>query len=119
VEEPVPKQEPRPLEYRSPRDDPRPLHPLLPFVGGFLLSMVFLACFGALIVLGTYSPGRPGEWKSGHRIGGAFTMLAATAVGLSVVVWNRKSARRRFFLLGFLLGIGIAGLAEGLCFASQ
>jgi hypothetical protein len=47
----------------------------------------------------------------------AVLLLARSAFGRSLPV-EQQQRKRRFYIVGFLIGCGIAGLLEGLCFSA-
>jgi hypothetical protein len=47
----------------------------------------------------------------------ALLLLARSAFGKSLPIEQRQR-RRRFYIVGFLIGCGIGGLLEGLCFSA-
>src|SRR5437763_1640884 len=103
----LPSESPQPLDYRSPRHEPRRIHPSVPFTGGMLLGFVGVGGIGATIAfatLGRMLSSQPN--KPTHAAVIPFLVVAVAAVMLSAVVWIRgPRPMRRWLLLGLLVGL--------------
>jgi hypothetical protein len=107
-----------PLHYLPPRYDYERLQSEQNArLGGVVLStlsivgLVFL-CF--LCSMNGYPKSPPASVQFGIPIGCA----AAVAAVLGLVAWRQWVTRRsRAFALGLLIGVGVAALIEGACFA--
>ena len=113
MSEPLPPDPPRPLDYRSPRDEPRRVHPAFPFVGGVLLAFVAVGCAGVAASSGPFP-------RSARVTAVPFIVLAACTSVLGFVLWIRRSSlTHRWLILGIVFGVALASLIEGACFAVQ
>jgi hypothetical protein len=127
--------EPEPLAYWNAKDQPpTPTIALgLSFVGGMVTSMaaVCLLGTGGFCIFGGLND-IPQPNPPNHRF--ATGILAALWIALTIFcgIWAIRKIRdgrnlplewqrepKRLFVLGLLIGCGIAGLIEGLCFGAQ
>jgi hypothetical protein len=114
------------LPYRDSRDDlPERRGNAASFIAGFAVGaaiVVFVGCANFEIThipvppptTGTTT--RPTTGRAARPLG---LPLAFAAVGIAAVaggLFLLRSERRRWMLVGFLLGIGVTSLLEGLCF---
>jgi hypothetical protein len=101
-----PPQNPQPLDYQAPTADDRGHqgHAVL----GFLVAGGCGTAAGVLAFIANTGAGR------GTFAAILFFGIAGIAIARLVV---RK--RRPFFLLGFLIGIAIIGLLQGICFVAM
>ncbi len=123
--------EPEPLAYWNPKDHPPTPTPILGlmFIGGLLTSLV-----GVFVIGGTclFAP-----MNSIHSPSPLFALIAG---GISLlwfawmifcIIWATRKVRqgrtlslewrrqpRRFFIIGLLIGCGVAALIEGICFGA-
>jgi len=125
------KNKPETLAYWNAKD--RPPTPtavlVLSFAGGLLTSMVAVIVVGGFCFVGgmnsTSSSPNP------RLVAGIMTAFWLGLISVCFV-WATRKVRegrnlslewrrepRRFFVLGILIGCGIAGLIEGLCFGAQ
>ena len=73
-----------------------------------------------MVGIAAYGAGPAGTTKPPRAAVITFFAGAVAAAVLSVVLWNRSSVNsRRWFLLGFLVGVGVACLIEGACYAKS
>jgi hypothetical protein len=126
---------PESLDYWNAKS-PQPTPPIvlgLSFVGGLLTSMaaVGLLGIGGFCVFGGLND-IPHPNPPNHRL--ATGTVAGFWIALTIFcgIWAIRKVRdgrnlplesrhepKRLFVLGFLIGCGIAGLIEGLCFGAQ
>jgi hypothetical protein len=110
------------LPYRDPRDDlPERRGNAASFAVGFAFGaaiVVFVGCANFSIHPAPVS--RPTTGYTGRsRVRPPSLPLTFAAVGIAATVAAGvllRSRRRRWMLAGFLLGIGVTSLVEGLCF---
>jgi hypothetical protein len=100
-----PPQNPQPLDYQVPMSDDRG-HPGYAVLG-FLVAGACSLAAGVLAFIANTGAG------GGALAAILFFGIAGIAIARLII---RK--RRRFFLLGFLIGVGIMGLLQGICFVA-
>ena len=100
----------RPLDYRSASDDQaRPYASL--FFGGATCGAVVVFILGFAVA--AQSPRPPG----GFATLAGLLFLAIAIASLACVDW-KKGDWAKPFLAGFLIGVAVAALIEGTCFAA-
>jgi hypothetical protein len=112
------------LGYRDVRDDRKGSTKrfLLHMLGGFGVAVLVCgACFGLLFAVGAQmsNNGSSGRSSGLHPAFAWAALTAVTAILVGLVWWAFRAHRRRArtgFLVGMLIGVGLALLPLGLCY---
>lgn len=105
-----------PLEYRAPRDDAKErAQPIGQQVVGAVIAsvMVFVAVFFMILGLLDFRGGGP----RADRLPIILYSSAPMALLALITLYQHFVRHRRWFFQGVLIGIGVAALIEGACFA--
>jgi hypothetical protein len=114
-----PADEPKALDYRDGKDD---LPQMVPNAGRFvfggvigagLIGFAGLVGFGDNLHIDELHPHPPGPVLWNWIIPFAVLSIAGLIFGVFAI----RKPRRRFLLAGFLLGLGVCALCEGICFS--
>ncbi len=108
-----------PLEYRNYSDDkPQRRSNSQALAWGMINGMLLVGFGGCYLALGQMNHTAVSQPRHTHlnKFVVAFAVLAIVA-GIAAAL-SLRAQRRRFALAGFLLGIAITCLLEGLCFSS-
>ena len=109
---------PTPLEYRAPREDRPPRGQVVgPFIGGMVIAFVCIPIIGLLWLndLRLSAKAEPHDWVIRTPVV-VFGLVGIAAGFGCVAVWRARG--RHYFALGILVGLTVACLIEGLCYAS-
>src|SRR4051812_4721890 len=110
----------QPLEYMPPRHDPeRRRHERNIRTGGAVLSAlsVFVVVF-VFIICNIPMSAPPGTAPAAFVVQAPLLCLAIALVIVGAIGWHQwRLHRSRAFLAGALIGVGVAALIEGVCFA--
>jgi hypothetical protein len=108
-----------PLHYRNPADDLPPprgqsASVFLGMVSGVVVIVIcgFCDAFQNLDIGGVPTTAPAVGLNKSFM---AFSAIAIIAIVLGILLIRKKS--RRFILLGFLLGVALASIMEGICFS--
>jgi hypothetical protein len=121
-DDPSEPQEPRPLDYATGYYGQRPsaVRSVFLYIGGFLLGLVgtVAAWVGTFFAAGIEIDGpiRPTAHRGPTIL---FAGICGGAIaGIIGTVRAYKRGRRHWFLAGFLTGVCLMALGEGICFAN-
>jgi hypothetical protein len=106
-----------PLEYRAPRDEVKTgAQPIGPRYVGAVIASVAVFVTGFLTILGSMDIGGGGGPRNDPL---QVFLIASAPIALlaAITTYQHFIRRRRWFFQGVLIGIGIAALIEGACFA--
>jgi hypothetical protein len=108
---------PSPLDYQTPVPVPRRVHPSVPFIGGLLLSIGPIAFVSAGVFMTAYNGYGPNPRSPNWLTVGSYLVIAVLAVAGCFIIKRKPMGGSRWFVLGLLIGTGLTGLLEGVCFA--
>jgi hypothetical protein len=104
------------LDYLNPRAS-TPRLAFRPLVGGFILAIA-ITTFSGCIVFAALGGGIDGPAPStSYPTIFGYLALGIASLGGGIVMLVRAQARG-WFVIGALLGLGVMGLIEGMCFAN-
>lgn len=108
-----------PLEYRNLAEDrPRQRGSVAAFILGMFAGVVLLPVCVFAAILYSFNEGidstRPTAPTKLNPAVWVFGSIAAATIVLGILLLRRQP--RRFMLIGFLLGIALGSIIEGICF---